>query len=221
MLDQVRLFTELEGAKLASLLEHLAEDVIAVTNENVAAASAALADRLGPADTDVEISVDSFKYDISIYAVGALGTTVFLFVNTLAGGLLTLAAPVLAIVLKSKVAGDIREQAKERAPAAILRGSEAMRPHFDKCVDDFATRLSDFVTSAGIALYKGISEILDRTLDERRERGNEIDELRGETTQHALQVSAAQVALNKLRGNIWEQPPPEPEIILDPDPDGK
>ncbi len=215
--EKFKEWAELEGAKLAALLEHLAEDVIAVTNENVAAASAALADRLGPADTEIDISVDSFKYDLSIYAVGALGTTVFLFVNTLAGGLLTLAAPVLAIVLKSKVAGDIREQAKERAPAAILRASEAMRPHFDKCVDDFATRLGDFVTSAGIALYTGISEILDRTLDERRHRGDEIEVLRGETTQHALLVSSAQVALNKLRSGIWEQPDPDLELNSDPD----
>ena len=42
-----------------------------------------------------------------------------LFVNALAGGLLTLAAPILAIVLKSKIAGDIRIQAKEKVPAAV------------------------------------------------------------------------------------------------------
>ena len=55
--DKFREWAEAEGAKVASLLEKLAEDVIAVTNENVAAASAALASRLGPADTDVEIDL--------------------------------------------------------------------------------------------------------------------------------------------------------------------
>ena len=55
-----------------------------------------------------------------------------LFVNALAGGLLTLAAPILAIVLKSKIAGDIRVQAKEKVPAAVLNAAEAMKPHFDK-----------------------------------------------------------------------------------------
>ncbi len=211
--EKFKEWAELEGAKLASLLEHLAEDVIAVTNENVASVSAALANRLGPADTEVDITVDSFKYDLSVYAVGALGTTVFLFVNTLAGGLLTLAAPVLAIVLKSKVAGDIREQAKERVPGAIVRASEAMRPHFDKCIEDFATRLGDFVTSAGIALYQGISEILDRTLEERNQRGEELESLRTETAQEALAVSSVQVALSQLRTTLWQpddEPPAEP-----------
>jgi hypothetical protein len=123
----------------------------------------------------VDITVDSFKYDVGIYAMGALGTTVMFFVNALAGGLLTLAAPILAIVLKSKIAGDIRIQAKEKVPAAILGAAEAMKPHFDKCIDDFGKRLSEFVSNAGNTLYKGISEILDRTMSERREAGNVVD----------------------------------------------
>ena len=210
--EKFKEWAELEGAKLAAMLEHLAEEVIAVTNENVAAASAALADRLGPADTEVEIDVDSFKYDVGVYAVGALGTTVFLFVNTLAGGLLTLAAPMLAIVLKSKVAGDIREQAKERAPEAITRAAAIMRPHFDECVDAFAARLREFVTSAGIALYRGISEILDQTLEERRSRSTEIDTLRCETAELTDSLAKMRTALRELRKDIWSTP-----VITDED----
>src|SRR3954471_7136440 len=196
-------WAELEGARLAALLEHLAEQVISITNENVAPAGAALAERLGPEDTAVEISVDSFKYDIGIYAMGALGTTVMLFVNALAGGLLTLAAPILAIVLKSKIAGDIRIQAKERVPAAVLKAAEAMKPHFDKCIDDFARRLSEFVSNAGNTLYKGISEILDRTMTERREQSGEIGELRASTTGQIAAVKATSSALRQLREGIW------------------
>ncbi|WP_428268425.1 dynamin family protein [Haliangium sp.] len=210
--DKFREFAELEGHKLASLLEHLAEEVIAVTNENLEAASAALADRIGPTDAEVDIEVDSFKYDVGVYAVGALGTTVFLFINTLAGGLLTLAAPILAIVLKSKVAGDIREQAKERVPAAVRNASDAMRPHFDACVNDFATRLRGFVTSAGNALYKGISEILDQTIRERRERAGELDGLRAATSEQITAVTASRRALDQIREALWrsyDEPPPD------------
>jgi GTP-binding protein EngB required for normal cell division len=208
--DKFKEWAELEGAKLAAMLEHLAEEVISITNENVAAAAATLAERLGPEDTQVEISVDSFKYDVGIYAVGALGTTVMLFVNVLAGGLLTLAAPILAIVLKSKIAGDIRVQAKERVPAAVLKAAEAMKPHFDKCIDDFGRRLSEFVSNAGNTLYKGISEILDRTMRERRERAGEIGALRTSTASQILQVKATSAALRQLREGIWasEDPPP-------------
>ncbi len=201
--DKFKEWAELEGAKLAAMLEHLAEEVISITNENVAAAAGALAERLGPGDAPIEITIDSFKYDVGIYAVGALGTTVMLFVNALAGGLLTLAAPILAIVLKSKIAGDIRIQAKEKVPAAILSAAEAMKPHFDKCIDDFGKRLSEFVSNAGNTLYKGISEILDRAMLDRRDRSSEVAGLRTSTTTQIAQVRAATAALRQLREGIW------------------
>src|SRR5262245_6583321 len=211
--DKFKEWAELEGDKLGSMLEHLAEEVISITNENVAAAAATLAERLGPNDTQVDITVDSFKYDVGIYAVGALGTTVMLFVNALVGGLLTLAAPILAIVLRSKIAGDIRIQAKEKVPAAVLNAAEAMKPHFDKVIDDFAKRLSEFVSNAGNTLYKGISEILDRTMAERREHGTAIDGLRSSTTSQIAQVVAAKHALGQLREGLWTPdealPPPD------------
>jgi small GTP-binding protein len=210
--DKFKEWAELEGARLAAMLEHLAEEVISITNENVAAAAATLAERLGPEDTAVEISVDSFKYDVGIYAVGALGTTVMLFVNALAGGLLTLAAPILAIVLKSKIAGDIRIQAKERVPAAVLNAAEAMKPHFDKCIDDFATRLSEFVSNAGNTLYKGISEILDRTMAERREHAGGLAEMKSATTLQIQQIRAVSSGLRQLRESLWAAEPPAPEL---------
>nr|MBA2543029.1 hypothetical protein [Deltaproteobacteria bacterium] len=201
--DKFKEWAEIEGAKLAAMLEHLAEEVIQITNENVAAAAATLAERLGPEDTRVEITVDSFKYDVGIYAVGALGTTVMLFVNALAGGLLTLAAPILAIVLKSKIAGDIRVQAKEKVPAAVLNAAEAMKPHFDKCIDDFAKRLSEFVSNAGNTLYKGISEILDRTMIERREAGSAVATMKTSTATQIEQVVALRKALGTIREGLW------------------
>ncbi|HEY1813335.1 MAG TPA: dynamin family protein [Kofleriaceae bacterium] len=208
--DKFKEWAEVEGAKLAAMLEHLAEEVISITNENVAAAAAAMAERLGPGDTTVDITVDSFKYDVGIYAVGALGTTVMLFVNALAGGLLTLAAPILAIVLKSKIAGDIRIQAKEKVPAAVLSAAAAMKPHFDACIDDFGKRLSEFVSNAGNALYKGISEILDRTMTERRDRGVAVADVKAVTASQIEAVHTATAALRQLREGIWAPEPDEP-----------
>lgn len=201
--DKFKEWAELEGAKVTSMLEKLAEDVIAVTNENIAAASQALASRLGPAETQVEIDIDSFKYDVGVYAIGALGTTVFLFINTLAGGLLTLAAPILAIVVKSKVSGDIRVQAKERVPGVILKAADAMGPHFDRCTEEFTERLREFVTSAGNTLYRGISEILDQTIAERRAAGAEIAGLQRETEVRRRRATAIADELRGLRAEVW------------------
>ena len=219
--DKFKEWAEVEGAKLTAMLEHLAEEVISITNENVAAVAAAMADRLGPGETTVDITVDSFKYDVGIYAVGALGTTVMLFVNALAGGLLTLAAPILAIVLKSKIAGDIRVQAKEKVGAAVLSAADAMKPHFAQVIDDFGKRLSGFVSTAGNTLYKGISEILDRTMAERREAGTHVDVLRGSTTTQIEQVGAVRKALGSLRAGLWSPEISEPGLSGGPGPTGE
>jgi hypothetical protein len=116
----------------------------------------------------------------------------------------------LAIVLKSKIAGDIRVQAKEKVPAAVLGAAEAMKPHFDKCIDDFARRLSEFVSNAGNTLYKGISEILDRTMLERRAAGSQVEPLKQATSTHIEQIIGARRALDLLRGALWESEEPVP-----------
>jgi len=211
--DKFREWTELEGAKIGALLEQLAEDVISVTNENASEAASALASRLGPADTAVDIEVDTFKYDVGVYAVGALGTTMLFFVNALAGGLLTLAAPILAIILKSKVAGDIREQAKERVPGVVLRAADAMAPHFSSCVDDFARRLSEFVTAAGNTLYRGITEILDQTIAERRKGESATAAAREETGERAREVAGIRAQVEEMRAELWRMSAPVVEEV--------
>lgn len=201
--DKFKEWTEVQGMAVSRSLEALAEEIITITNENVAEAFRTLSSRLGPNQTQVEIDTDSFLYDLGVYAVGALGTTVFLFVNTLAGGLLTLAAPVLAIVLKSKVSGDIKEQAKERAPGVILKAGEAMGPFFDECIDDFGVRLRAFVTSAGVNLYRGITEILEKTVEQRNQQEGSIAPLVQEVREQSMEVAQVQMDLRKLRESIW------------------
>jgi hypothetical protein len=102
-------------------------------------------------------------------------------------------------------------------PGAVLNAAEAMKPHFDKCIDDFAKRLSEFVSNAGNTLYKGISEILDRTMEERRTKGNEVGAMRTATSEQIAQVIAARSALKTLREHIWSEPAatPEPEVFTD------
>jgi hypothetical protein len=202
--DKFKEWAEREGERLAELLERLAEEVIAVTNENTQQATAALGDRLGPGDSRIELDVDSFKYDVSIYAVGALGTTVFLFVNTLVGGILTLAAPILAIVLQSKVSAEIKDQARKRAPDAVRRAAAAMGPHFERTVDEFTRRLADFVASAGDKLFKGLTEILERAVVERRERGGEVEPIAKATDAQLERLATITQRLADVRAELWK-----------------
>lgn len=202
--DKFKEWAELEGEKCGALLERLAEQVIAVTNENARAATAAVADRLGPADARLEVAVDTFKYDVGVYAVGALGTTVFLFVNSLVGGILTLAAPILAIMFHSKISAEIKEDAKAKAPEAIRKAAVLMGPQFAQLVDDFCKRLDDFVTAAGDKLYAGIGEVLDQALTERRTQGDEVVPQASEVDTQLTALLEVESKLTELRSKLWE-----------------
>jgi GTPase Era involved in 16S rRNA processing len=166
--DTWKAWTEAEGELIAAELERLAEEVIQVANENIRDVARAVTGELGPSETKVDIKVDTLKYDASVFALGALGSTIFLFVNTLVGGVLTLAAPVLAFVLKGRVAGEIKAEAKEQAPVAIDRVAALVGPKLDEMIDGFGARLLEFVSQAGDALSRGIADVLDQALRERK-----------------------------------------------------
>jgi len=204
--DKFKEWAELEGEKCGAMLERLAEEAISITNENAREATATVAERLGPADPKLDVDVDTFKYDVSVYAVGALGTTVFLFVNSLVGGLLTLAAPIMAIVFHSKIAGEIKEDAARKAPEAVRKAAGIMGPQFAKLVDEFVRRLEDFVTSAGDKLYAGIGEVLDKAISERRAQGDGVEAQAAEAESQIGAVGDIEGRLAELRAGLWKEP---------------
>ncbi|HEY6476310.1 MAG TPA: hypothetical protein VI456_06980, partial [Polyangia bacterium] len=169
--DTWKAWTEAEGELISAQLEKLAETVIQVANENIREVLDTVTTELGPADTKVEIKVDTLRYDASIFALGALGTTVFLFVDGLVGGVLTLAAPILAFVLRGKLAAEVKSEAKAQAPLAVDHVAALVGPKLDEIVDGFGGRLLEFVAQAGDTLARGIAEVLDRALAERRASG--------------------------------------------------
>jgi small GTP-binding protein len=173
--DTWKAWAEAEGDRIAEELERLAEKVIQVANENVREVAHDVSAELGPAETKIDITVDTLRYDVSVFALGALGTTIFLFVNGLVGGLLTAAAPVLAFILRGRVSQEIKNEAKEQAPLAVDRVAKLLGPKLDEFIDGFASRLSEFIAEAGDALARGISEVLDRALRERREHDVAVD----------------------------------------------
>jgi small GTP-binding protein len=190
--DTWKAWTEAEGELIAAELDRLAEQIIQVTNENVREVAQGVSGELGPSETKVPIVVDTLKYDASVFALGALGTTVFLFVNTMVGGLLALSAPVLAFILKGRVGAEIKAEAREQAPAAVDRVAALVGPKLDELIDGFGARLLEFVAQAGDTLAKGIAEVLDRARDERRARGTESDA--------QPDVEAVDAALKNLKG---------------------
>jgi small GTP-binding protein len=200
--DKWKEWAEREGEKVSNLLEKLAEEIIQVTNENLAEAMATLAAELGPAETRIDIEVDTLKYDVGALGLGAVGT-VMLFINPLIGGVLTIAAPLLFIVLKERASGQIKQQVKETAPEVIKKAAQAVGPRFEQIVSDFAGRLSDFVTAAGDALHRGISEVLDRALAERRAQGVDVSQRDAEIAAQLERLGEIERRLGGLRDKLW------------------
>jgi hypothetical protein len=197
---------ENEGEMISEELERLAERVIEVANERAEGLTNAVAEDLGASDARLRISVDTFKYDASVFALGALGTTIFFFVNSLAGGLLTLAAPIVAMLLKGRAAQEVKIEARERAPETVRKVAAALGPKLDEIVDGFAARLKEFIAEAGAALARGIAEVLDRALAERQQirdaatassEGMAIDRALGE-----LRTIDERIA--EIRQSVWE-----------------
>jgi small GTP-binding protein len=204
--DTWKAWTEAEGELVAAELDRLAETIIQVTNENVREVTQSVAGELGPSDTKVPIVVDTLRYDASVFALGALGTTVFLFVNSMVGGALALSAPVLAFILKGKVSAEIKAEARAQAPVAIDRVAALVGPKLDELVDGFGARLLEYVAQAGEALGRGISEVLDGALEERRARAKAHD-ARPEVAavdEAVKAVRAIDERLADVRQRVWE-----------------
>jgi small GTP-binding protein len=204
--DTWKAWLESEGELIAAELERLAETILEVATENVREVTEGVATELGTAQTKIDLSIDTLKYDASVFALGALGTTVFLFVNGLVGGVMTLAAPLLAFVLRGKIGRELQAEAKERAPGAVDRVAGVLGPKLDEAIDTFGGRLSEFVAQAGAALARGIAEVLDRALTEKRahaastDAGDEAKAV--DAALHELKTVDEQMA--DVRQTVWE-----------------
>ena len=206
--DTWKAWTEAEGELVAAELDRLAEQIIQVTNENIREVAQSVSGELGPSDTKVPIVVDTLKYDASVFALGALGTTVFLFVNSMVGGALALSAPVLALILKGRVSAEIKAEAREQAPRAVDRVAALVGPKLDELVDGFGARLLEFVAQAGDTLGRGIAEVLDRARDERQARGATSDAGAGVAGVDAAvkNVRALDERIADIRQRVWASP---------------
>ncbi len=203
--DKFKEWAEDEGDKVAALLQDLAEEIIQVMSQNVEEVLDAVASRFGPSDARVELEVDTLRYDVGVFALGALGTTIFLFVNTFVGGLLTLAAPILAVVVREKIGAQIKKQAREKGPEAVRRAADTIAPRFEEIVDQFEERLESFITDAGEALHRGISEVLDKALAERRDSETDTDAMREELAEKEERLGELSEALVTLREGLWAE----------------
>ena len=202
--DSWKTWLEAEGERMAAELDRLAEQAIEVANERVEGLTRDIAEELSSPAARLHISVYTFKYDASVFALGALGTTILLFVNTLAGGLMTLAAPVLALIFRGKVAQEVKAEARRVAPEAVNKAAATLAPKLDQIVDEFVQRLQEFIAEAGAALARGIAEVLESALAERRSHAESVAPSAEAIDQSLLALKAIEERIAEIRQSVWD-----------------
>jgi small GTP-binding protein len=200
--DTFRKWAEAESNEVAASLEALAEKTIAMVREDAHAATQRLSDTLGTDVKKLDVKIDTFRYDVGIFALFTVGLGV-MFANVLLGGLLTLAAPVLAVVVKGKVDEEYRKQAKEQAPEVVRAAAAKAGPKLDEMIDEVAARLEAWVVTAGEELHREILEVLHATRAGRADRVASTAELKQETDDQEGRVTAAIKKVESLRAALW------------------
>jgi hypothetical protein len=152
-------WAEAQGREVASALEQLAERTVALLREDAHDAAERLSAVAGEDVPAPDLSVDTFGYDVGVFALFTLGLGM-LFTNALVGGALTIAAPVLALYLRGRVELETRERAREQAEKALGEAAGKVGPKLDALIESFASKLEGWVTSAGSEIHRELVDVL-------------------------------------------------------------
>jgi tRNA U34 5-carboxymethylaminomethyl modifying GTPase MnmE/TrmE len=192
----LRDWAQAETREVAEALEALADKTVALVREDARAAADRLAGVLGRDMKAPPIEVDSFVYDVGVPALAAVGFGVALMLgNWLLGGVLVLAVPVLALLMRGRLEAETRERAKQLAPQAVRDAAARVGPKLDEMIDEFGQRLDAWVVSASEEVYREVLEVL-RTARVEREHGDEA------TATAVSLCDRQQEALGKLRERL-------------------
>jgi ribosome biogenesis GTPase A len=195
-------WAQAETKEIAAALETLAEKTIALVREDAHDVAKRVGEALGGDVKAPDVEVDTFGYDVGVFALFTIGLGV-MFTNALLGGLLALAAPVLAVYVKEKVETETRKKAKEMAPVALREAAVRIGPKLDEMIQEFANRLDAWVVTAGEELHREVIEVLMAARDERvRIEPNHESSLRAcEAQAESLRVLTAR--FEGLRSALW------------------
>jgi GTPase Era involved in 16S rRNA processing len=203
--EQWRKWLETEGKTLGEKLEALADQIVAIVNEDAREAGRALQDFMGPGSGQIDVKVDTVVYDVSVFAVGAFGVGLTLAVNAIAGSVLILAAPALAMFFKDRVDTQIKAKAMEAAPAAVRASAAKIGPELLGTIDRFGEKLGDFVSHASEELRRSMLEVLGSTRDALAQAKEGEAPTVAEVDVLLKQQESLREQIERLRGQVWEQ----------------
>ena len=212
--DTFKTWAEGESKEVAAALELLAEKTVALVRDDAHETTKRVAETLGADTKRLDVKLDTFGYDMGIAALVTVGLGV-MFVNVLVGGLLAVAAPVLALVLKGKMDGEYRKKAKELAPEVLRAAAAKVGPKLDEMIDEFTAKLDAWVVTAGQELHQEVLEVLHATQAARALGDRDEEAVKREVEEQAARLTKAQTQIEEMRAALWV---PKDKIRIGVDP---
>lgn len=200
--DTFRDWAETESKEVAHRLEELAERTIALIKEDAHDASKRIAGTLGEDVKKLDIRVDTFRYDASVAGVLMIGLGTMFAVNFIAGGLLVVAAPLLAIAVRDRVDAEYKKRANEQAPEILRQAAKEVGPKLDEMIEDFAKKLDFWVVTAGEELYREVLEVLHATRDARAQGASSEATAAAEIDAQESRLGTARARIEELRAAL-------------------
>lgn len=200
--DTFRQWAEAESQEIAQKLEDLAEKTIALIKEDAHDATKRVGEALGSDVKRLDIQIDTFRYDAGIAAVLVLGLGM-MFVNVMVGGLLTIAAPILALVLRDRMDAEYKKRAAEQAPDVLRHAAKQVGPKMDEMIEEFATKLDAWVVTAGEELYRQVLEVLNASREARKLADHDEAKAKADVDAQEHRLEAARRRVTELRAELW------------------
>ncbi len=201
--DAFRKWAEAETKEIAEQLERMAERTVALVRDDARATTDRVSEVLGSqTNKPLSVEVDTFAYDVGVVAL-MLGGLGFMVVNVVVGGLLAVAGPVLALMLKSRVEDEFRKRAKEVAPGVLRDTASKIGPQIDQLIEEFGNKLDQWVVSAGEELHRQVLEVLQQSREGRS--AGAVDEAQTLVAIEAQETRllACREKLEETRKGLW------------------
>jgi hypothetical protein len=203
--DAFRRWAQAETEEIAAGLARVAEQTAALMREDALEAGERIGAVLGGRLNAPAIEVDTFAYDMGVFAVLSLGLGV-VFANLLLGGILLVAAPALALYTRERTEAQIRRRALEVARVALEQMAARVGPQLDQMVDEFRERLDAWVVAAGEQAHRELIEVLQRVQVERKRGGQDVQSQLEQGRRRSEQLDQIMRQLLELRGSVAARP---------------
>jgi small GTP-binding protein len=200
--DTFKGWADAESKEIAASLEALAEKTIALVREDAHDTAKRVGETLGTDVKRLDVQIDTFGYDLGIFALFTLGLGM-MFANALLGGMLALAAPILALVVKDRVEGEYKKRAKELAPEVLRAAASKVAPKLEEMINEFGEKLDAWVVTAGEELHREVLEVLHAAQDARKLGTKTETEAHDEIDEHAAKLKKATARIEDLRVGLW------------------